>query len=336
MRRSAVAEGVKCRHAPPAGEAQRKAFSRHAGGKSRKDGSVTMPFTRIIGGLSVALFCSAAALAASPSLTFVTVDYPGSAYTSVNAVNVRGQAVGAYLDASGNAHAFELDQGRFTTIDDPIGPQNRAFDINNAGEIVGAALPVNTPGFQNWLLMDGNYTNINGPAGLQLAAQHLNDRGDIVGFYTADANAYHGFLLSAGVFTTLDYPGAPDTALEGINDRGEIVGDYFEDFNATVTYGFSFYRGNWQLIHLPIGAWEQPFSINNAAEIVGIYFDSAGVEHGYRLSNGRSITVDVPGAVVTEPHSINDRGQISGKYEDASGAWHGFIASPVCGSGSDR
>ena len=41
-----------------------------------------------------------------PPDSFFTFDYPGSAFTSLNGINQRGDIVGRYVDASGIAHGF--------------------------------------------------------------------------------------------------------------------------------------------------------------------------------------------------------------------------------------
>ena len=66
--------------------------------------------------------------------------------------------------------------------------------------------------------------------------------------------------------------------------------------------------------------------INNNNVIVGSYFDSASVEHGFVYRNGKFSAFDFPGATASEVLGVNDLGDIVGTYQ-LSGAlnFHGFI-----------
>ena len=73
--------------------------------------------------------------------------------------------------------------------------------------------------------------------------------------------------------------------------------------------------------------------INARGSIVGIYFDSAGNEHGFLREHGNFLTVDVPGSLVgvsgtlqTEANGINARGDIVGDYFAPPGA----PGAPAC------
>ena len=67
--------------------------------------------------------------------------------------------------------------------------------------------------------------------------------------------------------------------------------------------------------------------INGSEQIVGSYFDSAGVEHGYLLSGGLLTPIDVPDAMGTVAFGINDLGQIVGQYLDSADVRHGYLLS---------
>ena len=73
--------------------------------------------------------------------------------------------------------------------------------------------------------------------------------------------------------------------------------------------------------------------INAPGAIVGIYYDTAGNEHGFLLKNGNFSTVDVPGSLVgvsgtlqTEANGINAAGEIVGDYFAPPGA----PGAPAC------
>src|SRR5262249_58563879 len=53
-------------------------------------------------------------------------------------------------------------------------------------------------------------------------------------------------------------------------------------------------------IDFPGATITRPFGINPRGDIVGLYV-SAGVTHGFLLSDGQFITFDVPGPTLTNP-----------------------------------
>src|SRR5262249_51173987 len=79
------------------------------------------------------------------------------------------------------------------------------------------------------------------------------------------------------------------------------------------------------LIDFPGADSTQAWGINPRGDIVG-YYNSAGVTHGFLLSEGNFTTIDFPGAASTSPFAINPRGDIVGNYVSA-GVTHSFLLS---------
>ena len=69
--------------------------------------------------------------------------------------------------------------------------------------------------------------------------------------------------------------------------------------------------------------------INDRGEIVGLYIDANGNQHGFVWCDGTYTTVDVPGESNTGVFSINAKGEIVGSYDDASGVTHGYLGTPA-------
>ena len=65
-------------------------------------------------------------------------------------------------------------------------------------------------------------------------------------------------------------------------------------------------------------------SVNDAGNVVGVYFDSQGREHGFLLQGSAYVSIDFPGAVATEALATNKHGDIVGDYTDSAGVVHGF------------
>jgi uncharacterized membrane protein len=66
-------------------------------------------------------------------------------------------------------------------------------------------------------------------------------------------------------------------------------------------------------------------SINARGDISGLYFDTNGVGHGFRLSKGVFSTINFPDSSFTSARAMNARGDIAGRIHDANGNDHGFL-----------
>ena len=67
---------------------------------------------------------------------FKTVDYPGSVWTQLLALNSAGQAIGVSLEASGQTNYYFYERGKFLLIrlPDEIKFTATITGINNAGD----------------------------------------------------------------------------------------------------------------------------------------------------------------------------------------------------------
>ena len=89
----------------------------------------------------------------------------------------------------------------------------------------------------------------------------------------------------------------------------------------------SAYAGGFDAINKPGAVATRAFGINPQGDIVGSY-TTAGVTHGFLLSDGVFTTIDVPGATTTEAWGINAPGDIIGRYSVAGrGGTLGFLLS---------
>lgn len=81
-------------------------------------------------------------------------------------------------------------------------------------------------------------------------------------------------------------------------------------------------------IDFPGAPFTLALDINHSGQIVGEYFSTLGIRHGFLLSNGTFTTIDFPGATFTRAIGINRYGDIVGDYIlNASGSsnQHGFL-----------
>src|SRR5258708_30535229 len=112
--------------------------------------------------------------------TFTTIDYPGATFTTLNAINPRGDIVGNYVAAS-KVHGLLLSEGNLTTIDVPGATLSVPFGINARGEIAGVYSDASGHG-HGFVLNRGALSTIDCPGAVFTSSQGINARGDVVGF----------------------------------------------------------------------------------------------------------------------------------------------------------
>jgi uncharacterized membrane protein len=81
-------------------------------------------------------------------------------------------------------------------------------------------------------------------------------------------------------------------------------------------------------LDVPNAAATTAFGINEDRDVVGVYADSSGRQHGFRASGDAYTTIDYPGAVLTSARGIGPNGDIVGAYRYASEPAvnsHGFL-----------
>jgi probable HAF family extracellular repeat protein len=259
-------------------------------------------------------------------------------------INNRGQIAGGYIQdytedppgvPQGRYRGFLRDRrGRFTRIDVAGAAGTTAYDLNDAGVVVGIYSPTNpVPALAadaRGFLRDrrGHYTTIGVPGATQVFARGINNRGQVVGEYRDAGGAYHGFLWDKGRVVNLDR-GPAGTAvccsLFDLNDRGQMVGAYLD--TAGAFHGLLLDRGRAVTIDAPGVALTFPLAINNRGRIVGATCTTSPCQasRGFLLRDGVDgpfTPIDVPGAPVpgTGATGINDAGVIVGLYENPNAA----------------
>ena len=74
--------------------------------------------------------------------------------------------------------------------------------------------------------------------------------------------------------------------------------------------------------------------ISPTSDIVGVYTDAVGAQHGFLLSRGQFTNIDVPGALATVARGISPTGDIVGQYTApvSSAPWGSPAYCPAAGS----
>ncbi len=97
-----------------------------------------------------------------------------------------------------------------------------------------------------------------------------------------------------------------------------------------VATGVAQHRPGFTTVDFPKAVSTAAEGINPGGNIVGIYVDSSGHEHGFLLRGGKYTSIDYPGAMITDARGISPGGDIVGSYTNAPGGpanIHGFLLS---------
>jgi len=83
-------------------------------------------------------------------------------------------------------------------------------------------------------------------------------------------------------------------------------------------------QGTYTQIDVPGALFTQCFGVNTKGDLVGLYEDASGVDHGFLLSGGVYTDIDDLGWSLAVPSGIDDEGQIVG-YVSNYPAFSGFL-----------
>ncbi len=133
-------------------------------------------------------------------------------------------------------------------------------------------------------------------------------------------------------FTLLSFPGSLYTYAISLNpgattSKIEVVGIAGQDGILARVSGKKTVTETYKAVNYPHAAQQGGTQgVNDLGQIVGVYVDGSGVNHGYELSGGKFTTLDVPftGAIATFAYGINNSGEIVGGWIDSGQNGHGF------------
>lgn len=199
--------------------------------------------------------------------------------------NVRGQIGGVYIDAAGHTHGFiHHPDGHVDTIDMPGAQATQVYGLNDRGQFIGLYDDAagTTHAYAN---VGRGFENIDLPGG-QTVPLSINDAGQIAGeFVVTPDTAGYGFIRQADGRTTLhSAPDAPpeQTLYISINNRRQVLGTWFDaDANP---HNFVRRHGRYVPFELPAeqgSVYTVAETINDQGDIVGYFFDSQFIAHGF-------------------------------------------------------
>jgi hypothetical protein len=307
-------------------------------------------------GLAALLLCTAAPLARAQAFTFqtfaITGTAPGPNNLGVQGLNDFGATSGNLIDTSNNHKAWVRDaRGNVTILVDPLDKVVPTFTVadhnNDLAAVVGEYYDSGANEFLGFFYFRGKFNSYAVPgmaAGGTTSVDGINNFGGFCGF-TANPpfSQFNAFVSSVGKTDVFTVNGSTDAFCQGINDRGVAVGAYYD--SAGVVHGWvrTPWNGEIKTFDAP-GASNvvgpQPcgsgsaggtaiYGINDLGEMVGHYWDTSNVEHGFVLRpDGRFHKIDVPGATLTAGGAVNNFGQVTGHYVDSSCNSYGYIGTP--------
>ena len=181
----------------------------------------------------------------------------------------------------------------------------QAFDINDAGEIVGSSTNAALRS-RAFLWSNGSMTDL-GTLGGHSEAQAISDTGKIAGRSQLSSSTYHAVLWGGGTTTDLT-PSSDFAAANGVNDIGQVVG--------SIDHSKGFMSHNGVLTELEDlgGGCANAFDINDTGHIVGSSCTTqVNMPHATLWHNGGIIDLGVaPGMEDSGAGAINSVGQIVG------------------------
>jgi hypothetical protein len=160
----------------------------------------------------------------------------------------------------------------------------------------------------------------------------VNNAGMIAGDFVDAKSVQHAMILDGKKLTTVNHANCATTggfssgaiAFYGINSAGSAAG-WCASTKTGQDEGFVYTAGKFTAVSFPSATGTQAIGINDKGDVVGLYFDSGGVQHGFVKKGAKYTSIDVTGATTTEAWGINNKGQIAVFAISSAGGYVGFI-----------
>jgi hypothetical protein len=160
----------------------------------------------------------------------------------------------------------------------------------------------------------------------------VNNAGMIAGDYVDSSGVQHAMILAGKKLTTVDHPNCVTTggfsagaiAFYGINSAGTAAG-WCASTKTGQDLGFVYSGGKFTAVKFPKSNGTQAIGINDKGVVVGLYLDSASVQHGFVKKGTNYTSIDVAGDTSAEAWGINNSGQITVFALNSLGGYDSFL-----------
>jgi len=247
---------------------------------------------------NVQIFVRAKGSTTSTPVTKLEVPSP-AAYIYLVTGNSAGAIVGGFSDSNGKPGGFiRAPSGKFTFFEFPPAFLTTGFSPNilamtPGATIVGSYLDSNFTMHGYLRTADGTITPFDPPNSVGTMPTSINDTGIVAGFFndgSQNGNLRVFLRASDGTYSSFDTPTlGSNGAAASLNASGAVAGNVINNIcNGGIfctQVDFSFLRtanGTVKTVNDPLGVQgTQLGGINASGEMIGVYYDANGMQHGF-------------------------------------------------------
>jgi probable HAF family extracellular repeat protein len=209
-------------------------------------------------------------------------------------------------------------------------PFSRAFEINDAGEIVGSMR--NSEGQTVAFTLKNNAAWFSeaavSPNGLPEIHFSINDPGDVAGHKTVAGGILPVLWRHGKTYDLQPLMGQQFAEVYDINNQGQMVG---ESLNGNFINPSTMRATLFSLDSDPVdlgtlgGAKSSAVAINDLGEIVGVADNASTQSHAFLYKDGAMQDIGTLGGTTSNANGINNKSEIVGRSTLANGAIRGFL-----------
>jgi hypothetical protein len=137
-------------------------------------------------------------------------------------------------------------------------------------------------------------------------------------------------ILAGTKLTTVDnkaceaIAGTGGISFYGVNSAGAAAG-WCTNAKTGLDTGFVYSKGKFTPVNFPKSNGTQATGINDKGEVVGLYFDSANLTHGFSKIGTKYTSISVKGGTNTVAWGVNNAGQITVYTTNSAGTFDSYL-----------